>query len=374
MKDLRPFAGTAPMSDRDHPVPLLRAKLRRPPVARDVVRRGELHSRLDDCLRVPLGLVVAPAGYGKSTLVSQWLEECGKPSAWLTLDEGESEVDSFCRYLIAAVRTLHPDACDETLTLLDSGSVPSATLAAYLLSDLEALDGELLIALDDLHRARGQGVSDLLDRLLQHVPERVHFVATARRDPPLSLARMRARDQVVEIRMDDLRFDEPLTLEFLSKASGRELDPGAARRIHERTEGWPVALRLAALALRDPSTDTASFVDGLAGDSLHVQQYLMAELLEHQSPAMQRRLCETSILARFCAPWPRRCRGRVPARMISRAGSSSASSKNPACPASSWGAASGNGFDITIYFKACSRSNCGSEPVPRPSRTCGAGP
>jgi len=184
-----------------------------------------------------LGLVVAPAGYGKSTLVSQWLEECGKPSAWLTLDEHEDQVDSFCRYLVAAIRTVHPHACDETQRLLDSGTVPIATLAAYLLSDMEALDGDLVIVLDDLHRTRSQGVSELLDRLLQHAPEGIHFVATARRNPPLSLARMRARDQVVEIRMEELRFDEALTAEFLSKASGRKLDPGATRRIQERTEG-----------------------------------------------------------------------------------------------------------------------------------------
>ena len=283
------------------PVPLLRTKLRRPPVAPDVVRREALHARLDAVLQLPLGLVVAPAGYGKSTLVSHWLEGCGRPGAWLSLDEGDDDLETFLRYLLAAVEQAAPKVGGETLDLLaraDRASVEA--LARHLTHDLDGLD-HLVIVLDDLHRLHDPAIFDLLDGLLEHPPGGAHLVVASRRDPPLPLARMRARHQLVEIRMGELRFDEPVTAAFLDSAVGIGLDAATVQRVHERTEGWPVALRLAALALRKHPEDAAEFVDGLSGDPLSVQQYLAAELLGQQTPAMQSRLRETSILGRLCA-------------------------------------------------------------------------
>lgn len=282
--------------------PLLRTKLRRPPVAPDVVRREELHERLDAVLQRPLGLVVAPAGYGKTTLVSHWLEGCGRPGAWLSLDDADDDLETFLRYLLAAVQKAAPEAGRETLELLERGDEPPIeALSRHLAHDLDELDG-LVIVLDDLHRIHSQPVLDLLDGVLAHPPAGAHLVATSRRDLPLSLVRMRALDRLVEIRLGELRFEESVTAAFLDNAVGGRLDAAAVRKVHERTEGWPVALRLAALALRKHPHDSTEFLDGLGGDPLSVQQYLVTELMAQQAPAMQSRLRETSILGRFCAP------------------------------------------------------------------------
>ncbi len=280
-------------------VPILTTKLYRPPVTADYVSRESLQARLDAGREMPLTVVSAPAGYGKSTLISGWLEANGHPSAWLSLDEAEGDLRTFLSYLVAAVRTVVPEACPATLSLLGAGDLPpTSVVAAQLGNDLEALEERLILALDDYSRIRGTAVHELLDRLLEHPPRHLHLVLMVRRDPHLSLARLRAGHLVNEIRMRDLRFTDAETRSFVHRATGRSLESDDVGRLQERTEGWPVGLRLAALALRHQE-DVKGFLDGFGAGARPVQDYLIGEILSGQSTRMRERLLRTSILNRF---------------------------------------------------------------------------
>ncbi len=282
-------------------LPILHTKLYRPATTPDLVVRERLLARLGSDRLPPLTLVSAPAGYGKTTLISHWLETLDRPSAWLSLDESDGEPRVFLGYLVAALRGLFPGCCRELSALLDSDELPPAAyLAARLSNELEAIAEPFVLALDDYHRIREPTVHELLDRLLAHPPRRLHLAILTRRNPPLSLAALRARHQVREIRMRDLRFDRRETAEFLERTLERPVGGSAVPRLHKTTEGWPVALRLVALALRD--RDAGELARGFDGDSRELQEYLLAEILERQPEAVRECLGKTSILERFCLP------------------------------------------------------------------------
>lgn len=288
--------------DTKYPVPILRTRLHRPQVARDVVLRDALLERLEDGRRLPLTLVSAPAGYGKSTLVSRWLERSAAPGAWLAVDEEDADLRSFLCYLIAAVRTVYADACGETLGLLRAPDLPSPrVLAAQLINDLDDLGEELLLVLDDYHRLRESAVHDVLNDVLAHPPRGLHLVIVGRRDPPLKHRSLRAGRLMNEFRVQDLQLTESETSAFFERALGRRIEPEAVARVHRVTEGWPVGLRLTALVLRH-HPDAGQVTEGIAGDPVQLQEYLLEEILTHQPPGMRACLEATSILDRFCAP------------------------------------------------------------------------
>jgi LuxR family maltose regulon positive regulatory protein len=191
---------------------LLRTKLYRPPITSDLVSRPRLLERLNWRRRRPLTLVSAPAGYGKTTLVSSWLQSLAQrtppvPGAWLSLDEEDNDLAQFVTYLLAAVRTLFPEACPDTLALLQAATLPPLPiLARSLINELDQLDPPFVLALDDYHLIHEAAIHELLDALLAHPPRPMHLVLTTRSDPPLSLARRRARSEVTEIRSGELRF------------------------------------------------------------------------------------------------------------------------------------------------------------------------
>ncbi len=285
--------------------PILRSKLYRPPVTADLVDRERLQARLEASHRQPLSLISAPAGYGKTTLVSSWLETCELPAAWLSLDETEGDTAIFLQYLVAAVRSLFPDACQDTLELAGASELPLTTvLAGALSNDLDAIEEPFVLVLDDYHRLREPGVHELLDRLLSHPPRGLRLVIVSRRDPPLALASLRGRHLMTEIRMRDLQFTSRETAAFLEQAVGQPIDGPGLKQLQEATEGWPVALRLAAVVLRDDYR-VDDLAHGMTGDSWQVREYLVAEVLSHQTPAVRDWLCKTSILERFCAPLAR---------------------------------------------------------------------
>jgi len=291
----------AGMATRQQAIPIIRTKLHRPPVAVDVVCRKVLHARLGEGRRFPLSLTSAPAGYGKSTVISHWLDTCGYPSAWLSLGEADSELRAFLSYVVAAVQTVSSTACQDTLTQLQADDLPpTETLAGLLSNDLDAVGEPFILALDDYHRIRGTSVHELLNCLLEHPPRNMHLTIMCRRDPPLPLATLRARHMMTEIRMWDLQFTEEETAAFLKHAIGRSVGNSALKHLQDKTEGWAVALRLAALALQH-RTDADEFIRGFGGDSRQLQEYLVAEILAHQSPDIRDCLCRTSILDRFCA-------------------------------------------------------------------------
>jgi LuxR family maltose regulon positive regulatory protein len=289
---------------------LLRAKLNRPRVTRDLVVRRRLLELLDGGLDRGLTLVSAPAGFGKTTLVSSWLKGmaaagaggAAPPAAWLSLDEQDSDLAVFLHYLIEALRTLFPNAGSETLALLRAlSSVPVSHLSTMLSNEIELLPRDFILVLDDYHLLNGQAVHRFLSELMQHWPSGLHLVLISRIDPPLPLARLRARDKITEVRTGDLRFTSEEASAYLEQVL--EIHVGQRERdlVERETEGWIAALRLAALALR-----TAGDIDNISSSLVRgersISGYMQDEVLARQVPAIQTFLLKTSILERFCAP------------------------------------------------------------------------
>ncbi len=205
------------MADKES-LPLIRTKLHRPPVAKDHLHRQHLLDRLNRNLHRPLTLVSAPAGYGKSTLVSCWLEACDIPSAWVSLDENDNDLRMFLAYFLTAVQSIFPDSARKTQALLNSTDLPLlSVMARSLINELDQIDKAFILVLDDYHFIGEKAVHDLLNELLNHPPASMHLVLATRRDPPLPLPILRARSQMTEIRVQDLRFSSAETATFLQQ-------------------------------------------------------------------------------------------------------------------------------------------------------------
>ena len=281
---------------------LLLTKLYRPRVSADFVRRQRLHEQLDQGVEFPLSLVSAPAGYGKSTLVSAWGEATGRPCAWLSLDEADGEIGEFLMYLVAAVRTVEPEACPKTAAVLNAPSLPPMkVLAQSLVNDLDAIETPFILALDDYHRILpSSAVHDLLSSVLEHPPRPLNLVLVTRRDPPLPLAALRARGSIAEVGLQDLRFTAAEISELLEQVLAMRVSEDALVNLGRVTEGWIVGLRLVLLHLRELE-DPEGFLSELRGGIQHTQEYLLLEVLAHRLPRMQDWLVKTSILDRFCS-------------------------------------------------------------------------
>jgi LuxR family maltose regulon positive regulatory protein len=248
-------------------------------------------------------LVSAPAGYGKTTALGQWLDDCAYPRAWLSLDAGDSDLAVFLTYLTGAIQTAYPDACPLTSSLLQSHRMPPAEyLANTLTNELADLTDKLVLVLDDFHGIKGETVPQLVAALLDHLPSQVCLVIATRQDPDLPLVRLRAGGEMVELRMADLCFTVEEIQDFLDQAVGAGLSDETVNVLEQRTEGWIVGLRLAALSLRS-AKDPAAFVRAFqVSGHRYVMEYLVDEVLSQQPPAIQDFLLQTSILDRFCAP------------------------------------------------------------------------
>ena len=251
--------------------------------------------------KVPLTLVSAPAGYGKSVLVAQWAEQLDSPIAWLSLDSSDSELRTFLQYFLAAVDTVSPGACDATRELLAAGSLaPVPVLAGHLLNDLDAMDAPCSVVLDDYHRIDPLSpVHDLMLRLLEHPPGQIHFVVATRRDPPFDLPSLRAGHRLNEVRLRDLRFTGHETSEFLSTTADVSVSDEALTHLEREVEGWAVGLRLVSLALRHVR-DADAFLKRLPGRLTDIQEYLLREVLAAQAAEVRDRMLASSILDRFC--------------------------------------------------------------------------
>ena len=282
--------------------PILRSKLYRPRLGADLVDRTQLRARLDEGRALPLTLVSAPAGYGKSTMVSQWLENAGLSAAWLSLDRSDSDLQVFLRYLVAAVQTNFPDSCSDSATMAQFEEPPRVQdAAAALNNDIEAIREPCIIVLDDYHRIGSEDVHRLLDQLLDHPPPNFELIIVSRVDPPLSIASLRGRNQMVELRIRDLRFTTNESAVFLRSNLGQPIDDHDISRLHEGIEGWPVALRLAVVALRDHN-QVEALMGGMSGESWQVHEYLVEEVLALQSTGIRNWMMASAILDRFCEP------------------------------------------------------------------------
>ncbi len=279
--------------------PLIVTKLNPPRTTGRLVARPRLYRWLDEGAELPVVLISAPAGFGKSTLVASWLRQGERPFAWLSLDEDDRDPRLFLRYVFAALAKVEPGACPESRALLDLPALPPpATVAGLLANELEALESDLVLVLDDLHRVREPAVEDLLALLIGHAPSRLHLVLLTRADPPLPWPSLKAAGQAAEIRLQDLQFTAAEAADFYRQALGRELEPDAVARLVAGTEGWAVGLQLAALALRRTG-EVDGLVRGLRAGGGDAAGYLVAEVLADLDPERRSALLDAAVLERF---------------------------------------------------------------------------
>ena len=279
---------------------ILTTKFYRSPVSADLEPRTELVARLERHRRRALTLITAPTGYGKSTLVSIWLDASEAHGCWISLDEEDDDPRTFLAYVVAAIQSAFPDIPLYVQTFLEASVFPlPSAVGRTLLNDLAQLPRRLLLALDDLHVIRSQAVYDILAELLRHPSPTLHLVLISRRDPPLPLPSLRAHNQITEIRTRDLRFSSADTASLLTKLLNREIDSATAAVWTERTEGWVTALNLAAIALRQRDQDDQHPDDGPV-DSQHLQEYLLVEVMNRLDPILREWLLTIAWLDRFC--------------------------------------------------------------------------
>jgi LuxR family maltose regulon positive regulatory protein len=286
------------------PAPILATKLYVPPSRRRVVLRPRLVERLDEGLAAGsrLTLVSAPAGFGKTTLVGEWVAGCGRPAAWLSLDEGDSDPSRFLTYLIAALQTVASGVGEGVSTVLQSPQPPPPeSILTALLNDVATIPNDVVLVLDDYHVLDAKPVDDALAFLVEHLPPRMHLVIATREDPALPLARLRARGQLTELRGADLRFTPSEAAEFLNAAMDLDLSADEIAALDARTEGWIAGLQLAAISLQGRA-DVAGFIASFAGSNRFVLDYLVEEVLQRQPEPVQSFLLRTSILDRLCGP------------------------------------------------------------------------
>ena len=282
--------------------PLLHTKLRLPSTRPRLVPRPRLQEQIGQGLRGPLTLIIAPAGFGKTTLVAAYVTRCGMPMTWLSLDKNDNEAERFLNYLVAALQEADPMIGSEAVQRMAGiqQASPEAILTS-LINDLDSARGEIALVLDDYHFISNQAVHEAVAFLLEHCPHTLHLVIATRSDPPLPLARLRARSQIAELRAVDLSFTEPEAAQFLNDVMGLRLDTESIAALKERTEGWIAGLQMAALSMRHRE-DVARFIEAFSGTNRYILDYLLEEVLAVQPPEIQRFLLYTSILERLTAP------------------------------------------------------------------------
>jgi LuxR family maltose regulon positive regulatory protein len=288
--------------------PLLATKLYIPPIRPELVSRPRLIERLNAGLDRKLTLVSAPAGFGKTTLVTEWLAGvsrrggCGRPFTWLSLDENDNDPARFFTYFVAALQRLDPNIGQTAQAMLQAPQPPSPeALLTSLINDIAATSTPFALVLDDYHLIDAPPIHQQLAFLLEHLPPSMHLGLVTRADPPLPLSRLRARSQMVEIRTDDLRFTLDEAAAFLNQVMGLNLSAAEAAALEARTEGWVVGLQMAALSLQSQE-DAAGFIQAFSGSHHFVLDYLMDEVLSRQPQAVHKFLLHTSILERMTGP------------------------------------------------------------------------
>ncbi len=286
---------------------LLRTKLAPPRLPSALVSRPSLLARLDAGTATKLTLISAPGGYGKTTLVAQWLATRREPAAWVALDPSDDDPVRFWTYVITACRAFDPGLGKSALADLRTSKTPSfEPLLTTFINELAALPAPGILVIEDYHVITSSQIHASVAFLLDHLPDTLHLVLMTRSEPPLGLARWRARNQVVEINAADLQFSREETRTFLEQILRVSLKPETVARLDAQTDGWAAGLRLIALALegkRDPSAIEQFLASRSAsgGGHRHVIEYLTTEVLAAQSEALQEFLLQTSILNRLTA-------------------------------------------------------------------------
>ncbi len=258
--------------------------------------------RLNEGLRRKLTLVSAPAGFGKTTVVSEWIAGCDRPAAWLSLDEMDSDPTRFLAYLVAALQTIEANIGQGIGGALQSPQPPPIeSLLTALLNEIVTIPDEFMLVLDDYHAVDAKPVDDALTFLIEHLPPNMHIVITTREDPRLPLSRLRVRGQLTELRAADLRFTPSEAATFLNQMMGLNLSEDDVAALETRTEGWIAGLQLAAISMRGHE-DATGFITSFTGSHRFVIDYLVEEVLQQQPEPIHNFLLRTSVLDRLCGP------------------------------------------------------------------------
>ena len=282
-------------------IAIIKTKINVPALRRSSVSRTRLLHLLSEGTKQghKLTLISAPAGFGKTTLVSEWITSSALPTAWISLDESDSDPARFITYLVAALQTVIAGVGDGVLSALQSSQpVPSKDLLITFLNELASIEDECFLVLDDYHTIDSSAVDELLSFFVERMPTAMRLVITTREDPALPLARLRARNQLTEVRAAELRFTESEATDFLNQVMGLNLSPENISVLETRTEGWIAGLQLAALSMQG-QYDTTEFIRSFSGANQFVLDYLLEEVLQRQPEHVQGFLLRTSILNRL---------------------------------------------------------------------------
>lgn len=312
--------------------PLLLTKLHLPSVRSPLVQRDRLMEKLNQSMNCKLLLISAPAGFGKTTLLSEWLQSKDKSgrrqeeaikanagihptapqrqptapiphsfqTAWLSLDEGDNDPLRFWTYVVAALQQVQPEIGEATLSILHSPEpVPLEAFLVPLINETACLKNDLVLVLDDYHVITTRSIHQAISFWLDHAPPQFHLAIASRVDPPLPLARLRARGELTELRAADLQFTVAETTTFVNQVMKLPLSKEQVDAIQTRTEGWIAGLQLATLSMQD-TEEVSTFIDALKGTQRHILDYLVEEVLEHQPQSLRSFLLRTSILDRLC--------------------------------------------------------------------------
>ncbi len=272
-----------------------------PQVRARLLQRPHLIERLNQGRSLPLTLLSASAGFGKTTLLATWASQSPGQVAWLSLEEQDDDPTRFWVVVIAALRTRTASVGEAVLAQLEAPQPPTlSTVLTVLINELAALSSETTLILDDYHLIEEQTIHESLVFLLDHLPSTLHLLLSSRVDPPLALSRRRARGQMVEIRDGDLRLSEQEATSFLRQTMGLRLEEEDVGQLQSRTEGWIAGLQLAALSLRGHA-DPSAFVRALSGSHRFIVDYVQEGILQRQPPAIQQFLLQTAVLTQMNA-------------------------------------------------------------------------
>ena len=267
---------------------LLQTKLYVPRLRPSLVPRPDLIAKLNRGLHRKLTLISAPAGFGKTTLVSEWIAGGERSFAWLSLDDGDADLPRFLTYFITALQTVESSLGERVQEMLKSPQPPpTESILTTLINEIAAIPQEFVLVLDDYHVVDNQSIDQALTFLLAHLPPHMHLVITTREDPNLSLSRLRVRGQLTELRTADLRFTTEETAVFLNQMMGLDLSAANITALEARTEGWIAGLQLAALSMRGHH-DVDSFIGAFTGSHRFVLDYLLEEVLQQQPERIKR--------------------------------------------------------------------------------------
>jgi LuxR family transcriptional regulator, maltose regulon positive regulatory protein len=278
---------------------ILRTKLTPPRLRQSLVHRSNLLERLNGSLDGDVTLISAPAGYGKTTLMAEWVEQASLPVAWLTLDEPDNDLTTFLAYFIAAIRTLYSEACPTIMSLVQ-GAQPfqGDLLTTVLVNEIDDLPQRFALILDDYHFISHPSIHELLNNILRRPPTQMHLIILSRSEPPIALSRLRATGMLSELGVRDLRFTPSEAQVFISQLPGR-LDDRTASVLSERAEGWVTGLHLASLTLRS-TADPMAMIESMAVEAdRYVIEYLFEQVISQQSAEVQEFLVKTAILDRI---------------------------------------------------------------------------